>query len=205
MLAAAGFAGLAVLSGPCGCASKESKFELDIPESNVDRAAARALALKAQKAEKADEPERAIELYRQALETDPDAPAQWWNNLGALLLSRHPPDYVNAATAFKAAAALDLDDPRPRINLGMVYYEAAHGNEALDAFEEALALDPGNLDALRAAVRSQRQLKRTDQASLDRAKQGLLIESDPVWREIFLREKIRLENLSDPDETSAGR
>lgn len=199
-------AALGALLGAGGCESGTGGGRIDSPaQRDVDRAAARALAMNAQRAEKAGEVDRAISMYREAIETDPSAPAQWWNNLGALLMGKQPPDYVNASVAFRAAAALDLTDPRPRVNLGMVYYEAKHDAKALEAFEEALALDRNDLNALRAAVRSQKRMLRVDQASLERAQRGLMIESDPVWRDIFLRERIRVESRLESLRTNAAK
>jgi Tfp pilus assembly protein PilF len=152
MMIAAGALSVITALLPGGCASKRAGGPEAAQQVDVRRSAAMALAMQAQQAEKAGELDRAIDLYRQALDGVADPPAQWWNNLGALLLEKGQSRYMDAAAAFKAAAAIDLTDPRPRVNLGLVYHKAGYGVKAMEYFEEALRLDQYNLDALRGAL-----------------------------------------------------
>jgi hypothetical protein len=49
------------------------------------------------------------------------------------------------------------------------------------------------------------QLHLVDEAALDRARRGLMVETEEVWRQFFLREQIRVESQLDAQKATAGR
>jgi tetratricopeptide (TPR) repeat protein len=94
-----------------------------------------------------DEPERAIQAYRQALQLDPDLPDAHLN-LGRLLHeSGRPADIAAAETHYRRALALRPADATAAFNLGVALQDLKRFLDAVEAYEKALALDPRLPDA----------------------------------------------------------
>jgi serine/threonine protein kinase/tetratricopeptide (TPR) repeat protein len=97
--------------------------------------------------------DRAIELYREAIQTDPDFAAAR-ASLAMTLISQfhktHDASYLTAAnTESKRALALDPDLPEAYLAYGMVQLDSGKSIEAREAFSKALELAPGDDSACR--------------------------------------------------------
>lgn len=166
-----------------------------VPDTRSQATAkSRELASQAQSAEKNGNLDKAIDLYRMSLATNPDFGAAW-NNLGLALWKRaKDTDIVQAGQAFMQSATLLHDDPTPYRNLGLLYQFRGREEQALEHFENALRVDPYDLESLRGATRSAKILHKADPAALERLQRAQMIENDPKWRDIITRERIRVEN-----------
>lgn len=190
--------GLVAVALTCaGCGSpKKADPTLDASQVVLERKRlndqAQKLALQAQAEEKAKRPDKAIELYQQALAASPDQHWGVWNNLGMLLLDRG--DYFGAASAFRRASELPPRESTPLVNLGVTFHRAGHDQPALDAFEKALERDPNSLDALRGALVAGQRLRVTSQTALERLDRAVMLERDTAWRVVFERERIAMRN-----------
>jgi tetratricopeptide (TPR) repeat protein len=152
------------------------------------------LARSAEDADRAGNYDRAVELNKKALALHPDLGGVW-NNLGLSLMHRGlPNDFVDAAQAFKQAADNLPTDDRPYQNLGVLYHERGFSDEALRYFALALDRNPNSLDSIRGAVGSAKRLGKSDEAGLARLNRGLMLETDPQWRQIMEFEKLRVQN-----------
>lgn len=168
--------------------------------ANVERAAQ--LADRAQQQQIEGDLDKAIELYEQALLAAPDLGAAW-NNLGLALMARgRSTDRISAQQAFIRAANLLPTDPSPYRNLGLLYEQRNLKEDALRYYEQALVIDEYDLNALRGAIKMGKDLRRSDQASLDRLVRAQMIETDPRWLDMIQRERLRVKN--DIDERSEG-
>jgi tetratricopeptide (TPR) repeat protein len=91
-----------------------------------------------------DDPEEAVQAYRQALELNP-ALADAHLNLGRLL---HETDGAAAAEpCYRRALEVRPDDPTAAFNLGVALQDLGRPHEAIEAYEKALELDPRLADA----------------------------------------------------------
>lgn len=157
-------------------------------------AKARELASQGESAAKGGNLDKAIDLYRMSVATNPDFGAAW-NNLGLLLWKRaKDTDIVQAGQAFNQAATLLHDDPTPFRNLGLLYQYRGFGEQSLEHFVNALRIDPYDLESLRGATWAGKVLHKSDPAALERLQRAQMIENDPKWRDIITRERIRVEN-----------
>jgi len=172
-----------------GCASNTKLGVVQDPgPARTSRAAE--LALEAQRAQKAGQTDKALDLYQQSLAQSQDLYFVW-NNLGLLLMEKH--NYMNAAEMFKSAADLAPGDPRPYYNIGLIYKNQGHDKDALDYFSRSLLRDARYLPSLRGAITVAKYMDLSDDASLTRVKTGLMLETDPKWRELFERESLRIQ------------
>lgn len=153
------------------------------------RARATELAVQAQRAQKAGQTDKAIELYQKALAESQDL-SLVWNNLGLLYMDKQ--NYIDAAEMFKYAADLEPRDPRPHYNIGVIYQRQGYPEDALDYFGRSLKRDPRYLPSLRGAVTMAKLMDRSDDESLERVRTAIMLERNPQWREIFERESLRI-------------
>jgi tetratricopeptide (TPR) repeat protein len=152
------------------------------------------LANRGQSAMKAGEYTKAIELFTQSIQAAPDFGASW-HELGLAHMKRGvDDDYMKAGQALQRAASLMPTDPKPLRNLGILYQQRGFEAEALKHFEDALLIAPNDIDSLRGAAASVKLLKKTDAITLDMLKRAQMIETDPTWRDLIMRERIRVEN-----------
>jgi len=155
----------------------------------------RALEL-ASRAHKQEDPDRAIEMYREVLKIYRDLyPA--WNNLGTLLMTQER--YLEAAEAFNTASGLAPRDPRPVYNIGLLYDRSGYLDDAQDFYGRALGRDSNYLPALRGMIRADSILNEEDQRTLELIRRALRLERDDKWREWMMLRKIRIENLLDEE------
>lgn len=175
-----------VAIGP-GCAStpKQDTAQL-IDASMQSQSKGLELAKDAQRLAARGENEKAIDTYKRAVSTWRDMPAAW-NNLGVLLMESQ--NYADAVSAFKVAADLSQSDPRPLENIAICYVRSGWATDALKYYGMALERDPNRIESLRGAVRSAEMVRVRDEATLDRVRRALLIESDPKYREYFERQQ----------------
>lgn len=178
-----------------GCSSQE-KFELppsvkqEVPLAERIRKA-HELALAAQNAEQAGNNPKAIDLYKQAIQTHREFPAAWLN-LGKVCMAEG--DYLQAVDAFSVAAELDPDDARPYFNTAVIYDQKHYSKEAIKQYNRALEKDPNLLEALRRSIYLEMQNNSFTPASKDRVMRALLIEKEQRWVNLFSQAKIRIDN-----------
>lgn len=186
-----------------GCTLPESEAYAPTPAQRAEEAYK--LGLKAQEAERFGRTEEAIDLYRQALDLQPNLRGLW-NNLGVLLLSKQR--YQESALAFRREAELAPEDPRPYENLGLVHFSAGYSDEALRFYQMSLERNPDHLPSLRGVALAAKRLNRADDALRDQLKRAIMIETDPEWRRLLEVERLRIEGrLRQQDEElgKAGR
>lgn len=153
-----------------------------------------ALANRGQSAMRAGEHTEAIEFFSQSIQFAPDFGASW-HELGLAYMQRgQDDDFMKAGQALQRAASLMPTDPKPSRNLGILYQQRGFEDEALKHFQDALVIEPNDIDSLRGAAASVKLLKKSDSLTLDMLKRAQMIETDPTWRELIMRERIRVEN-----------
>ncbi len=96
--------------------------------------------------------ERAIELLRQAVRSDPKK-AKYWSSL-ALSYTKVPDGLKNAEEALQEAIKIEPANADHYVNLGTVSLLSGRKNEAYSYYEKALALDPGNIKAKKGLQKS---------------------------------------------------
>ncbi len=110
--------------------------------------------------EKLDRSEEAIQLYEQGIAHVPCL--DFYVNLGALWISADRPDM--AVTWLRKAVERAPDCVPAHVNLGMAHAAAGHDAEALASYHKALALQPGNEEALNRLAAFLGQLGRSNEA-----------------------------------------
>jgi eukaryotic-like serine/threonine-protein kinase len=112
--------------------------------------------------------DEAIELYRKALEIDPDFAAAHaglcQSLLSKYLAVRSPPLLVEATSEANKAMTQDPDLPESLIASGLVQLQTGNSVEARVSFERALELAPGNDLACRRIAFVHEKLGRGDEA-----------------------------------------
>jgi tetratricopeptide (TPR) repeat protein len=191
---------LFVLAGPLAACKVAPRSDSDSRAQRISEA--RKLAARGQAALKDNDLDGAIQFSQQALALNPDFGAAW-NNLGLAFMRRgKDTDFIAAQQAFQSAASVLPSDPTPYRNLGILYQQRGFEDDALRNFENALGIDENDIESLRGATRSIMLLKKSDQMTLQRLKRAQMIETDKEWREIIIRERIRVEN--DIEERTKG-
>lgn len=84
-----------------------------------------------------EQPEQAIQMFQQGIQRQPDL-ADLHNNLGQVLFDR---DREAAIRAFRLAVELQPDFTLAHCNLGKLLQQYGHHKEALQHFQQALAID----------------------------------------------------------------
>lgn len=183
-------AGLSILVS-AGCQSTGSSGpRVPSPVASGDINKARALTSQADEAYRKGNFEKADTLYRESLQVFPSQTGAW-NNLGNVLMAQK--NYVDARAAFLRAIDLEPGRPEPHTSMGRLYLEAKYAEDSLQHFDEALAIDPRWLPAMRGKAAALHQLARATPEYKDMLKTALLIESDKEWRVFFDRERSRVE------------
>jgi tetratricopeptide (TPR) repeat protein len=191
---------LIAITAGAGCKGRRSEVA---PTPNERTAEAFKLSLRGQEAQKAGKADQAIDLYRRALELQPNMRGTW-NNLGVLLMKKHA--YLDAISALKHEADLSPDDPRPCTNIGVAYLEAGYAEESLRYHLMALDRDPNWVEAIRGVALASRRLNKADEKIAEILKRGLLLEQDPAWRSVLETERMRVEAmLKEQQENSRSR
>ena len=177
-----------------GCASSSQFVPPEAPRYNLAEQVrtAKDLASRAQEAEAAKRPDEAIALYRQAITTYRDFPAAWHN---MALLQLEKGETLAAVDAFKVAGDLDVRDPRPVFNIGVIYEQQGWSAEAQRYYTEALARDANYLEALRRSIYLDMIQSTYTPSTLDRTRRALLLEQDAKWRSFFERTQLRLNSV----------
>lgn len=184
MLAASCLAGLPACGGSGGRTGQNA------PESELAQRMANAVRL-AEQADRAPNPEAALELYDRAL-AEYEELAQAWNGRGVALLALDR--YLEAAESFRRASDLWPDDPRPPYNLGLAYYNRRYFEDARKNFAEAIRRAPNHLPSLIAAIECDRILNTGDADTLEWIKRVLMSDVDTDLRDEFSLYRIRIEN-----------
>mgnify|MGYP003109470038 CR=1 FL=1 len=182
---------VAIAIGLAGCASGPKRAADQLREGVDRESIAIRLTEDADRARLAGNTDKAIELYREALDYSARFP-DTWNNLGLLHLEQG--DEAKAINAFVQAGILDPTDPRPPANAGIVYSRIGREAEARRFYQDALKIEPSYLPALRGGLRSAHLLNENEYEDLERVKRALLIENDPQWREFFERQRYLIES-----------
>lgn len=132
-------------------------------------------------------------LLREALAADLYCgPAH--NNLGALHLRRGR--VYDAAEEFEWARKLMPGHPDPRVNLALALERAGREQEAIDAYDAALAVYDGYLPALQGKARLQIGTGRTDDTTLDSLGE-IALRGDAQWRQWALLWKAKIESAAN--------
>ena len=142
--------------------------------------------------------DKALELYREALEENPDSPAIRFN-LGDAQFRKE--EMEDAADSF--SRALQTEDPgiksRAQYNLGNSLYRQGKLQESLSAYREALKLAPGDRDAKHNLEFVLKQLQEQQQQQKNQDQQGEGEQEED-------KEKSQDESRSDgEDQSQQGR
>ncbi len=163
-------AGLGVAaSASVGCASSRGAGPYaSMGEERRDSERSRRLVAQATKAVSEDDAE-AERLLREALTFDLyNGPAH--NDLGILLLKRG--DLYGAAGEFEWARKLMPGHPAPRVNLAMTLERAGKTDDALEAYDAALAVYDNFLPALQGKARLEVVSGRADRDTSPRSRRS---------------------------------
>ncbi|MEQ9617526.1 MAG: tetratricopeptide repeat protein [Phycisphaerales bacterium] len=126
----------------------------------------------------AEDEEEAERLLRSALAADLYfGPAH--NNLGIILLGRG--DLYGAASEFEWARKLMPGHPDPRVNLAMTLEKAGKVDDAISAYDSALAVYDGYLPAIQGKARLQIVSGRSDNSTRELLEE-IALRGDEQWR-----------------------
>lgn len=142
------------------------------------------IAMQAQRAEQRGDIARAIDLYRRAVDTNPNF-SQAWNNLGRLLLDVERP--IDAAIAFRAAADADPSGPEPYFNLGVLWERQGYLDDAVRFYNESLQRNARYLPALRRILILDMRFDLDDARTPDRLRMAMLLDNNPEYRALYER------------------
>ncbi len=106
-------------------------------------------------------PAQALDLFRQAVSSDPSLFAARLNEGIALLNTQR---FDEARDALLDATRRQPDNARAWYNLGILYRNLAQSDQAISAFEQVARIDPGDADALYFLGQLHAQAGRYDQA-----------------------------------------
>ncbi len=143
------------------------------------------------------DPQRARELYAKAINEDREDLAETerllrealsadlyhgpaHNNLGVILLGRG--ELYEAASEFEWARKLMPGHPAPRVNLAMTLERAGKTEDAVAAYDAALAVYDGYLPAVQGKARLQIEARRTD-GETARLLEEIALRGDAEWKE----------------------
>lgn len=175
----------------CGCDSSTKVKDSGGPRKESRPGEAQRLARLGEEALKKGDFARAAEYCRSAIQENPEIPGAW-NNMGVALLEQQ--NYVDAAQALRRAAELSPTDPTPYENLGLLYYRAGYDSDAMNAYTNSLERDANWLPSLRGAIVCAQRLNVSDEATQERIRNALMQETDPKWRELFERQRLRVDS-----------
>jgi tetratricopeptide (TPR) repeat protein len=192
------------ISGACD-SQKAAKGIAVQPDEPPNIQEVRALAERAANAEKKGRIDEAISLWQQSIEEFPEFSASW-NNLGVLLSSRG--QNLEAVSAFQRASDLAPFDPRPVFNIGAVWEQAGYFDDAARYYSKSLDVDPGYLPALKRSVRLDRIRGIRTEATNERLRRAMMLETEPKGREWLYRQEILMNNpgagIDTHDRTGSG-
>lgn len=182
-----------------GCSASRPVTSTDDPRALEE---ASRLCNEAERAEADGNFDKANGLYKQALNLRPDLGSAW-NNLGVVFQKQK--NNLAAADAFRRASDLLPGDPRPTENLAHIYLGNGLDDDALRYYREALDRDPSSLAALRGMTVALKRLNRTEVLYKDHLRRALMIETDPKWREMMERQRLRIDaELRDKMDSDIG-
>ncbi len=118
-------------------------------------------------------------IYREVLESAPDTP-EALNFVAMCALSRG--DFASAQPDLEHAARIDPTEPEIWKNLGIVHLAQQHGDDALDAFDRALGLEPMHFAARLHRGAAFEQLGRSDAATAAYFGALAVAQSRGKWR-----------------------
>lgn len=190
-------AALLAASLAAGCQQGGLKGEPSTPGLSEDARLREAgeLAFRAKTAADKGKTDEAIDLNRRAIDLNPSHVGAW-NNLGALLMARQ--NYREAMQAFERAADLLPKDPRPYENLALCWYDMGYDDNALTYYRKSLERDPFWIPSLRGNVACLQRLNRADEPATEQIRRGLMVETDPEWRAVFERARLRIDAARNP-------
>ena len=176
-----------------GCSNSRKEAQRAVHDEVKSRESARAESMKlygyAQKAVESGQDDQAARDLQDAVRID-ERNFYAWMLLGQVEYRRDRP--YEAALGFDQARRLAPSQYEPLYNMGTVLEEAGKIREAIQAYEDALALEPDALDATENLARAYVRLgERSDRARflIERA---LTQERRPEWRRWLGLESVRL-------------
>jgi tetratricopeptide (TPR) repeat protein len=179
----------ALLLGGCRQQQRQTSGFDTLPATQ-NLAEAQRVAVEAQRAQKAGDSQRALQLYQESLIHSRELHPVW-NNMGMLVMEQG--NYMDAVEMFRTAADLAPHDPQPHYNIAVAYDSAGWSQDSLRHFERALERDPRHIPSLRGYARAAKLLDLADNNVLTRVRTALLVDGDEEWREFFEREQYRIE------------
>lgn len=136
------------------------------------------------------DPQRAVELYREAVRSWPRLSGAW-NNMGVLLMESG--DHRAANDAFLIAAENAPWDPRPLQNLGVLKMRVGWNDQAFSHFLEALERDPNHVPSLVGAAEAAFMLQRADERVLEIIRRAQLHPTSPDTNAWLARQRLVVE------------
>lgn len=133
---------------------------------------------------------RAEALYRDATNIYPGFAAAW-NNLGLTLMEQDR--WSEADEAFALASDLAASDPRPLYNRGIVRLKRGYPEQAIPFFEDALAINPNFLPALRGGIRAEILTRSTSERTLRWLERAIMLETDDHWLSYLRLQRLQIE------------
>lgn len=136
-----------------------------------------------------DDPARARELLMSAVNADPFfGPSH--NNLGTIYLEEGQRQLAFAE--FETARRLMPGDPRPHVNLGMLFASAGQFDNAMREYDDALALHSNFMPAVRQKAWLQVHADQIDETTLPALEMIAIRADDDEWREFGKEWSLRL-------------
>ncbi len=180
---------IAVAAGSGACAPKSKTVTFTLPPGLVEQETDTLVRGHRMAADAYDSsnPERSLELYKEAVQTYGQQPAAW-NNMGVLYMNEG--NYFLAQQAFRRAAEQAPSDPRPKYNLGLLWDKRGYVEEAKRFYIEALDRNDSYLPALRGAIRADSVLQESDDQTLEWLERALFLERDEKWKNWLLKQRI---------------
>jgi tetratricopeptide (TPR) repeat protein len=126
-----------------------------------------------------ENPREAMRLLEASVQADPYC-GPCYNNLGVMYL--HLGDRERAADALDQAQRNMPQDPRPYVNLALVFAEAHQFAESMSFVEDALELRPNYMPALQLKTWLQIRTEEPDETTLPALERIAVRSKDPEWR-----------------------
>jgi tetratricopeptide (TPR) repeat protein len=184
---AAGFSLAVALAACAGTPTAPPLTDAQVVENN--RIRSEQLVAQAQELVANNQIKQAI-VYKEAISLYSKRFSDWYN-LG--ILCNREMRYAEAVEAWRIAADMGPQDPRPYFALGLQYQEVGRYGDAADCYNRSLEIQPDYLPALKKSVEIDQFHDRYTDVTLQRIRTALLLETDPKWVEYLRRNQMKAE------------